>query len=97
MTSFGIFVTLPNTAEGLITPERMGEDYFIYSDKHETFTGARTNKVYKLGDKLKIKVIAANVKAGTVDFEPAEKVTAVKPKENRRNRKGGRSRGKKRW
>ncbi len=97
VTSFGIFVTLPNTAEGLITPERMGEDYFIYSDRHETFTGARTNKVYRLGDKLKIKVIAANVKAGTVDFEPAEKVTAVKPKENRRNRKGGRSRGKKRW
>lgn len=60
VTSFGVYVELNNTIEGLIRFENLGNEYFIYDDEHKCLIGEKTKKKYKVGDKIKIKVIEAN-------------------------------------
>ena len=72
VTQFGIFVELPNTVEGLIRFEKLGDEYFIYDEKRKSLIGERTNKTYKIGDKVKIRVISANKMLRQVDFEIAD-------------------------
>ena len=69
ITSFGIFVELENTVEGLIRYERLGDEYFIYNDELKQAIGERTNKVYKIGDRVKIRVVDANKELKRIDFE----------------------------
>ena len=69
VTSFGIFVELENTVEGLIRFEDLGNEYFIYDEDRKRLIGERTNITYKIGDKLKIKVKGASKMLRQVDFE----------------------------
>lgn len=69
VTQFGIFVELENTVEGLIRFENLGDEYFIYDENKKILIGERTNKIYKMGDKVKIKVIKANKLLRQIDFE----------------------------
>jgi len=69
ITSFGMYVELPNTIEGLIKFENMYEDYFIYNEINKNIVGKETNKVYKLGDKVKVKVIEASKITRKINFE----------------------------
>ena len=73
VTSFGIFVELENTVEGLIRFENLAEDeYFIYDDEKKHLIGERTNKGYKIGDLIKIRVIEANKELRKIAFERVE-------------------------
>ncbi len=69
ITSFGMFVELENTVEGLIRFDKMGNEYFIYDEDRKRLIGERTNKVYKIGDKVKIRVDNANKLLRQIDFE----------------------------
>ena len=69
ITSFGMFVELESTVEGLIRFDKMGDEYFIYDEDRKRLIGEKTNKVYKIGDKVKIRVIAANKLLRQIDFE----------------------------
>lgn len=69
ITSFGMFVELENTVEGLVRFENLGDEYFIYDEERKRLIGERTNKTYKIGDKVKIKVINANKLLRQIDFE----------------------------
>ena len=69
ITSFGMFVELENTIEGLIRFEDLGDEYFIYDEDRKRLIGERTNKVYKIGDKVKIKVKSASKLLRQIDFE----------------------------
>ena len=69
VTQFGIFVELENTVEGLIRFENLGDEYFIYDEERKRLIGERTNKTYKIGDKVKIRVISANKMLRQIDFE----------------------------
>ena len=69
VTQFGMFVELENTVEGLIRFESLGNDYFIYDEERKRLIGERTNKIYKIGDKVKIRVISANKILRQIDFE----------------------------
>lgn len=60
VTSFGLFVELENTVEGLIRFENLGNEYFEYDDLHKQLIGKQTRTVYKIGDKIKVQVIEAN-------------------------------------
>ena len=72
ITSFGIFVELENTVEGLIRFDDLGDEYFIYDENRKTLQGERTNKLYKMGDKVKIRVKNANKLLRQIDFEIVE-------------------------
>jgi len=54
VTSFGMFVELPNTIEGLVHITALDDDYYIYDEKHLCLIGERTKKVYRLGDTAKV-------------------------------------------
>lgn len=73
VTAFGIFVELENTVEGLIRFENLGEkEYFNYDDVHKILIGEHSNKVYKIGDKIRVRVIEANKELRKVAFERVE-------------------------
>ena len=73
VTQFGIFVELENTVEGLIRFENLGNEYFIYDEERKMLIGEKTNKTYKIGDKVNIRVISANKMLRQIDFEIIER------------------------
>ena len=68
ITSFGIFVELENTVEGLIRFENLGDEYFIYDENRKTLQGEKSKKIYKIGDAIHIKVIYADKLTRRIDF-----------------------------
>ena len=68
VTNFGIFVELENTIEGLIRFENLGDEYFIFNENNRTLTGEKSGKIYKIGDKIKVKVANASKDTREVDF-----------------------------
>ncbi len=69
VTNFGIYVELENTVEGLIRYETLGDEYFIYNEERREAIGELSHKVYKIGDKVKIRVADANKLLRKIDFE----------------------------
>ncbi len=69
ITAFGMFVELENTVEGLIKFEDLGNEYFIYNDENKTLIGENSKKIYKIGDKIEIKVIYANKQLRRINFK----------------------------
>ena len=69
ITSFGVFAELENTIEGLIRFENLGDEYFIYNEERKILVGELTNKTYKIGDKIRIRVIRASKELKEIDFE----------------------------
>ena len=78
VTEFGMFVELENTIEGLVRFENIGDDYYNYNAERKELIGERTNKVYKIGDKVKIRVISANKQLRYVDFEIVKEKSNLK-------------------
>ena len=72
VTNFGIFVELDNTVEGLIRYEQLGDEYFIYNEERKESIGENSHKIYKIGDKVKIRVAEANKLLRRIDFELVE-------------------------
>lgn len=68
VTSFGIFVELPNTVEGLIRFEDIDGDYYDYDENRKILIARNSNNTFKLGDKVKIKVKYASKAKKIVDF-----------------------------
>lgn len=69
ITSFGIFVELENTIEGLIRYEDLGDEYFIYDDNKKQAIGEKTKETYNIGDKIKIQVVFASKELRQIDFK----------------------------
>ena len=72
ITSFGVFAELENTVEGLIRFEALGDEYFIYDEERKILIGEVTNKTYKIGDKIRIRVLRASKELREIDFELAK-------------------------
>lgn len=68
VTSFGLFVELENTVEGLVHVSYMTDDYYHYSDRHHALIGEMTGKVFRIGDEVNIKVMNVNMEEHVVDF-----------------------------
>ena len=68
LTSWGIYVELPNTVEGMISVNSMDDDYYTYEEKNLLYRGENTGKVYKMGDTVKVKVLKTDSQLRTIDF-----------------------------
>lgn len=69
VTDRGLYVEVTeNRAEGMIRMRDLGEDYFSYDEKRYRLYGERTKKEYRLGDPIKVKLIAARVLDRELDF-----------------------------
>ncbi len=72
VTSWGMYVELPNTIEGMIRVSEMDDDYYIYDEERYQMIGEHTKKVYKLGQKVIVEVVNADKLQRTIDFALVE-------------------------
>lgn len=72
VTSFGIFVELPNTIEGLIHITALDDDYYIYDENHLCLMGERTKKIYRLGDFVKVRCSKVDIPNREIYFDMVE-------------------------
>lgn len=72
VTSWGMYVELPNTVEGMIRITSLKDDYYFYDEEKYQLIGEHTKKAYNLGDKIKVIVTGADMTLRTIDFEIAE-------------------------
>lgn len=72
VTSWGIYIELPNTVEGLVHVTAMDDDYYIYDEEKYLYRGERLGKTYALGDKISVKVEGCNLQERTIDFSIAK-------------------------
>ena len=69
VTGWGLYVELPNTVEGLVHVNTLRDDYYVFDQETYELRGEMTKKVYKLGDKVRVRVADADKMLKTVDFE----------------------------
>jgi len=67
--SFGFFVELDNTVEGLVHVSAMRDDYYHYYEDKHAFIGERTGNSYQLGDKVKVELVKVNLEDKQIDFD----------------------------
>ena len=77
ITSFGVFVELENTVEGMIRFDKLGDEYFEYDEDRKTLLGEKTKTMYHIGDKLHIRVIRADKQSRQIDFEKVDQDSQV--------------------
>ncbi len=70
VTSFGVFVELAEVyVEGLVHVTGLGEDYFHFDHANHRLYGERTRQIYRLADKLRVKVVRVDLDDRKIDFE----------------------------
>jgi ribonuclease R len=73
VVSFGFFVELKDyLVEGLVNVASLEEDEYIYDEKAHRLVGYRTGKVYRLGDRVKVKLTSVDEERGRLSFVLAE-------------------------
>jgi len=66
---FGVFVALDSVyVEGLVHVSELGEDYFQYDNTKHQMLGERSGQRYRLGDRLQVKLVRADLETGRIDF-----------------------------
>jgi ribonuclease R len=68
VTSFGMFVQLDNTIEGLVRMSSMEDDYYIFDELRYCLTGERTRKIYRIGDTVTVQLARADLASRQIDF-----------------------------
>jgi len=69
ITSFGFFVELLDVfVEGLILINTLYDDYYHFEEERFRLVGRRTRKIYRVGDKVKVRVILADVEKNQLHF-----------------------------
>ena len=72
ITSWGIYVELPNTVEGLVHVSKLPGDYFCYHEETCEMVGERTGRIFKLGMPVRITVDGCDRFNRTIDFSMEE-------------------------
>lgn len=68
VTSFGFFVELENSVEGLVRIADLDDDYYIFNEKTFSLTGERSGKIYKIGDTVNVILAGVDVASHKIDF-----------------------------
>jgi ribonuclease R len=67
--SFGFFVELPNTVEGLVHISSIVDDYYEFNDRNYTLTGKHSGRKFAIGDQVKVLLAKVDVNEARIDFE----------------------------
>ena len=68
VTSWGIYVELPNTVEGMVSVNYIDDDFYIFDDRNMRLVGERTQKTYSLGQKVFVQVFKVDRELTNIDF-----------------------------
>lgn len=69
LTNFGMFIELDNMIEGLIHISSIGNDFYTFNSDIMAIVGEKTKELYRLGDKVRVKVVKASKEERQIDFE----------------------------
>lgn len=70
VTNFGIFVELIKFyVDGLVHITALGNDYYHFDAAHHRLMGERTRQIYRLGDKVRVRVMRVDLDETKIDFE----------------------------
>lgn len=73
VTSFGLFVELDDIAvTGLVHVSQLSNDYYHFESKYHRLRGERTGRVYRLADRMRVKLVRVDLDERKIDFEPVE-------------------------
>ena len=85
VTTFGLFVELiEHFVEGLVHISSMADDYYRFLESGHALRGENTQKVYRLGDRVRVQVIRVDLERRQVDLGLAEILDAVREDERHR-------------
>lgn len=74
VTGFGLFVQLMDLyIEGLVHITGLPKDYYYHEAAHHRLVGERTHRVFRLGDKLRVRVTRVDLDERKIDFDLVEK------------------------
>ena len=69
VTQFGFFVELVEIfVEGLVHVSSLADDYYIYMEQDHKWRGQRRNKIYKIGDLVKVRVKQVDISLRRIDL-----------------------------
>lgn len=71
ITAYGLYVELNNTVEGLVHVNSLQDDFYEYDENAGELRGAHTGFVWRLGEKVRIRVKGTDRLCRTIDFEMA--------------------------
>ena len=70
VVSFGLFITLEDVyADGLLPMDALGDDWYRYEEVEHRLVGESTGRVYRLGDRLRVKLVRADFDKRLLDFQ----------------------------
>ena len=74
VAAFGVFVALDTVyVEGMIHVSELGNDYFQFDAARHQMLGERTGQRYRLGDRLRVKLVRVDMDRSRLDFVPVPK------------------------
>jgi ribonuclease R len=77
VVSFGVFVALNEVfVEGLVHVTELGQDYFHFDAARHQMLGERTGKRFRLGDKVRIRVVQVDIESARIDFALVDEIAA---------------------
>ena len=97
LTTWGMYVELPNTIEGMVRVADIPGDYYYYDEDLHRMVGERTGKVFKLGETIRILVAGVDKLTRTVDFvlyQEDEDGNPIMPKLSKEEHAGNATRAK---
>jgi len=69
VTAFGIFVALDTIyIEGLVHVSELGADYFQFDNIKHQMLGERTGQRFRLGDRVRVRLVRADLESNKIDF-----------------------------
>ena len=69
ITSYGIFVEPFDVfVEGIVLLSEMYDDYYLFQEDRYRLIGRRTKKIYRIGDRVRIRVVLADVEKNLLHF-----------------------------
>lgn len=65
---FGMFVSLPNTVEGLIHTSNLTDDFYHFDESHQALIGRRFHHIYQVGQPVKVRLVRVDKEQSALDF-----------------------------
>jgi len=95
---FGFYVELDDFfIDGMVPVRSLNDDYYNYDERKHALVGERLGRVFKLGDRIRVRVAQVNVDRHLVDFsvvEKSQKSKVKRKKEGLRNKRKERNKRK---
>src|SRR5688572_365751 len=82
VATFGLFIELTeHFVEGLVHISSMADDYYRFLEATHTLRGENTQKVYRLGDRVRVQVVRVDMERRQIDLGLVEVLDALREDE----------------